>query len=318
MTSIETGSVEIDDVDPAIREFHRIMNRDYARYSVGFDGGAVARRHIAEQVREPWRAGGPAMADIRETKAPSGVRLRIYTPHKAEPGRTLIYLHGGGWVMFSLDTHDRLMREYAHRSGVVVVGVDYALSPEDVYPRAIDDVSSAFEWAAGGGLGSGYEAPSIILGGDSAGANLAIATAMRLRDGGRRMPDGLLLNYGAYDTQERSSHARYDGDNYMLTRAEMAAFWRDYLGGESPEACAYARPLRLDGAGLPRTFMCIAECDILRDENREMAELLRNAGVDVNEHVYAGTTHSFLEAVSISSLAAKAFDDAAAWLKITV
>ena len=318
MTSIETGSAEIDDVDPAIREFHRIMNSDYARYSVGFDGGAVARRHIAEQVRAPWRAGGPAMAGVEETKTPSGVRLRIYTPHNVKPGKVLLYMHGGGWVMFSLDTHDRLMREYAHRSGVVVVGVDYALSPEEIYPRALDDICSAYEWIAGGGLGASVEAPSIILGGDSAGANLAIATAMRLRDEGRRTPDGLLLNYGAFDTQERPSHMHYDGDNYMLTRAEMAAFWRDYLGGESPEGCVYARPLRLDGAGLPPTFMCIAECDILRDENCEMAALLRKAGVDVEEHVYAGATHSFLEAVSISSIAETAFEDAAAWLKKTM
>ncbi len=318
MTSLEKSAAGEDDVDLAIREFHNITSRDYARFSECVGGGVVARRNVAERVRAPWRAGGPVMAATRETKTPSGIRLRIYTPQHAKPGRVLVYVHGGGWVMFSLDTHDRLMREYADRSGTTVVGVDYSLSPEAIYPRALDDVSSAFDWVADGGLGAGFEQPAIFLGGDSAGANLALATAMRARDEGRRLPDGLLLNYGAYDTVERPSHLRYDGDRYMLTRAEMAAFWRDYLGGQSAEACDYARPLRFDVARLPRTFMCIAECDILYDENRDMAALLRKAGVEVTEKVYVGATHSFLEAVGISSLAGKAFDDAAAWLKKTV
>ena len=311
----ETRPAAVDDVDPDIREFQRITSRDYAGLSAGADESPATRRHIAEKVREPWRAGGPAMADISETTIPSGVAIRIYTPSDAEPERALIYMHGGGWVMFSLDTHDRLMREYAARSRTVVIGVDYRLSPEAPYPSALNDVSSVLEWAAGGGLGSGYDHPKIILGGDSAGANLAIAATMRARDESKRGADGLLLNYGAYDCQERASHLRYDGDDYMLTRDEMAGFWNAYLGDAKMDCCDYARPLHVAVKGLPPAFMCIAECDILLDENREMAARLREAGVCVTEKIYSGATHSFLEAVSISALAQTALNDASAWLK---
>lgn len=315
----ETKLAGMSDVDPAIREFQRLVNRDYARFSAQAGEGVAARRLVAEKVREPWRSGGPAMARIAELRV-SDIRLRIYMPQAAQPGRVLVYLHGGGWVMFSLDTHDRLMREYAARSQTVVVGVDYGLSPEAPYPRALKDVAAVLGWLREGGLSeaglqTGDAFPAIILGGDSAGANLAIASAMWARDEGRRGADGLLLNYGAFDTAERSSHRRYDGGDYMLTRDEMAAFWRDYLGGAAPEHCAYARPLRAEAKDLPPTYMCIAECDILVDENCEMTAHLRKAGVEVVANIYAGATHSFLEAVSISTLAGQAFEDAAAWLK---
>ncbi len=304
-----------DDVDPAIREFQRITARDYARHSNGVDIDTATRRLIAEKVRAPWREGGPAMAQSTDIEIFSGLRLRIHRPQAAAPGRALIYLHGGGWVMFSLDTHDRLMREYAARSKTVVVGVDYSLAPEARYPRALDEVASAVNWVAKGNLGPGFENAKIILGGDSAGANLSVAAAMRARDEGKRAADGLLLNYGAFDSQERASHARFDGDDYMLTREEMAGFWAAYTDGLAPEDSLYARPLQNNVEGLPPTFMCIAECDILLDENTEMAKKLRAAGVDVTEKIYAGATHSFLEAVSTSSLANTAIDDASNWLK---
>lgn len=311
----ETRPSAVDDVDPDIREFQRITSRDYARFSTGLDDSPASRRLVAEKVREPWRVGGPAMAETRDMAIPLGVAIRVHVPPNAEPGRVLIYMHGGGWVMFSLNTHDRLMREYAARSRTVVVGVDYSLAPEAPYPQALHDVSSVIEWVAAGGLGGGYETTKIILGGDSAGANLAIAAAMRIRDQGKREADGLLLNYGVYDCEERASHLRYDGDDYMLTRDEMAGFWRTYLAGASPEESPYARPLKADVKGLPPVFLCVAECDILLDENREMAARLRDGGVAVTEKIYSGAMHSFLEAVSISALADRALNDASSWLK---
>ena len=306
---------KVDDVDPDIREFHRITSHDYARFSAHTDESVSSRRAVAERVRAPWVRGGPQMASVDERLLPSGVRVRIYTPEAPSPFRTLVYLHGGGWVMFSLDTHDRLMREYASRAGCVVVGVDYSLAPEAPYPQALDDVAAVVQWIGEGSLNEYTASSKLILGGDSAGANLAIAATMRARDAGEKMADGLLLNYGAFDRRERPSHRRYDGDAYMLTADEMADFWRDYLGAADEENAVYAQPLRLDAAGLPPTFLCIASCDILLDENREMAANLRRSGCDVTEKVYEGATHSFLEAVSISSLAGCALDDAAQWLK---
>ena len=312
---IKPELAKFDDLDPDIRQFQRRTSRDYALLSAGGDASVSSRRKVAEKVRAPWVRGGPAMASTKDCTLPSGVRIRIYKPREGAPVGVLVYLHGGGWVMFSLDTHDRLMREYAFRSGCTVIGVDYSLAPEAPYPQALDDVASVVEWVGVGGLSGTTKACRLVIGGDSAGANLAVAATMRARDAGAETADGLLLNYGAFDRRERPSHQRYDGDEYMLTRAEMAAFWDAYLGGADERRARYAQPLRVDAAGLPPTFMCIAACDILSDENREMAAKLRRSGCDVTEKVYEGATHSFLEAVSISSLASRALDDAAHWLK---
>lgn len=311
----EPKLAKVDDLDPDIRRFHRITSHDYALFSADGDGSVLSRRAVAEKVRAPWARGGPDMASVEERVLASGVRVRIYMPRERASSCVLVYMHGGGWVMFSLDTHDRLMREYASRAGCVVVGVDYSLAPEAPYPHALGDVASVVQWIRDGSLDETAQHSTFILGGDSAGANLAIAATMRARDAGEKAVDGLLLNYGAFDRRERASHQRYDSDEYMLTRAEMAAFWDAYLGGLDEKEARYAQPLHLDAAGLPSTFMCIAACDILFDENREMAAKLRRSGCDVTEKVYEGATHSFLEAVSISSLATRALDDAARWLK---
>lgn len=311
----EPELAKVDDLDPDIRTFHRITSREYAEFSAGGDGSVSSRRAVAEKVRARWVRGGPAMTSTRECVTSSGVRVRVYMPDVQAPSSVLVYLHGGGWVMFSIDTHDRLMREYAFRAGCAVIGVDYSLAPEAPYPRALDDVASVIDWVGDGHFMENAPTPKIVLGGDSAGANLAIAATMRARDLGDKMADALLLNYGAFDRRERASHKRFDGDDYMLTAAEMAAFWEDYLGDADEGDAKYAQPLQIDAAGLPPSFMCIAACDVLLDENREMAEKLRRAGCDVTEKVYPGATHSFLEAVSISPVASRALDDAAQWLR---
>ncbi len=196
------------------------------------------------------------------------------------------------------------------------MGVDYSLSPEHRHPAALEDVAEALIWIGGNGGAYGLDATRMALGGDSAGANLAIASAIRWRDAGSM--DGtikaLLLNYGVYDILSRESYRTYDGDRYMLTADEMAEFWRNYIDGAPEDAGALARPLLADLGGLPAAFLCIAQCDILADENREMARLLKQAGNDVRAEIYRGATHSFLEAASISPLANRALDDASRWL----
>jgi acetyl esterase len=244
----------------------------------------------------------------------AGLRLRIHRPTLDADLPALLYCHGGGWTVFSLDTHDRLMREYAARSGCAVVGIDYSLSPEVRFPHALGEVRDAVEWVAANGTEHGIDPALLALGGDSAGGNLALATAMALRDSGRPLLSALLVNYGAIDDVERTSYARFGGDGYMLTPSEMAEFWVNYRAGErGPDP--RARPLLGRFEGLPPTFLCIAECDILADENRELGVKLAAANVDVEMRVYRGATHSFLEAAEVSPLARRALDEASAWLR---
>ena len=268
----------------------------------------VEARRIAEEVRAPWARGGPKIAATEMNVA--GVRIRCYghCPNAGE--RALIYLHGGGWTMFSLDTHDRLMREYASRAGMIVIGVDYALSPEAKYPIALEQVVSVVKFF-------GERGAILAIGGDSAGANLAIAACIQVRDEGQgRLVRAMLLNYGVF---ERSSSAeareRFGGSGNMLTYEEMESFWRNYLrddrDAEDPLVC----PLRADLRGLPPALLVVPEFDLLTEQSFQLADRLRAAGVPAELELYRGAVHSFLEAVSISPLADRALEETSAWLR---
>ncbi|RST30264.1 alpha/beta hydrolase [Sphingomonas ginkgonis] len=303
-----------DRLESGVRQFHRRTSEDYAR--LGADVSTLGqRRAVAEQVREPWRSGGPAMASSETlTVTPPGVRIRIHRPVAGDDLPVLVYLHGGGWTLFSIDTHDRLMREYAARSGCAVLGVDYSLAPEARFPTALDEVAAVLAFIADSGREHGLDPARIALGGDSAGGNLALASALRALG---QMPLGaLLLNYAALDPDPTGSYALYDSDDFMLLSEEMADFWRNYLGEDfAASRDPLARPLLAELDGLPPTFLCIAECDILCDENLALAERLRSAGVDTQAVVYPGASHSFLEAVEVSPLADRALGEASAWLR---
>lgn len=302
------------DIDPDIRFFVDKINAEALALSGGKPVSMARRREIAEKVRAPWTAGGPQMAFSETLRiGDEGLRVRVHVPPSGAGGGTLVYLHGGGWALFSVDTHDRLMREYAARAGCGVIGLDYSLAPEHPFPAALDDIEACLAWLMEEGKGMGLNTARIALGGDSAGGNLSLTTALRRRDRGEPGLAGLLLNYAALDTTERASHARYDGEPYMLSVEEMKAFWLDYLGAPTTDD-PYARPLLADLRGLPPVHLCIAECDILLDENLELKSRLEAVNVPVSAEIYPGATHSFLEAVSVSPLAGRAIADASSWL----
>ena len=316
MTSTIEAMAEQDDVDPEIRGFIAALNHGYGQFS-DFDALPLPeRRAAAETVRERWRAGGPVMAETTETVI-AGCRARLHRPHmeaRTAPPPALLYIHGGGWTMFSIETHDRLMREYAVRAGIVVIGIDYSLSPEAKYPVALNEVVNAFRALRRDAATFGIDRAAIAIGGDSAGANLSVAACLALRAANEPLPVAMLLNYGAFDPAATPSYARFDGPAYMLTISEMNRFWDNYTADSAALTDPLVAPLKADLAGLPATFLAIAECDILADANLAMAARLTAAGVAVEAQVYRGATHSFLEAMSIAALADRALDDAAHWL----
>lgn len=244
-------------------------------------------------------------------------RIRVLDPIGSGVNPALVYLHGGGWTMFSIDTHDRLMREYAQRAGAVVIAVDYALSPEAKFPKALEQTAAVVRWLCSNGKSLGIDPDRIAIGGDSAGANLAVATALTLRnEGAHDALRGMLLAYGVFDSGcSTPSYSRFGGAGYMLGDQEMLAFWRNYLEDAAHRVNPLASPLLADLSGLPAAFLTVADCDVLHDENVAMAGRLRQFGVPVESHVYPGTTHSFLEAVSVSRLADRAVGDGARWLR---
>ncbi|CAF1011665.1 unnamed protein product [Rotaria sordida] len=291
-----------------------MMQEAYARLPALDSLSVDELRRVTAIVRAPWTEGGPTMNRIEEKYVGDySTRIRIYYPDDSQILPALIYIHGGGWTIFSLDTHDRLMREYAGRGRIVVIGVDYSLSPEVKYPRAINEIVSVVQWLRKQNSAElSIDVCRIAIGGDSAGANLSIATNLRLRDLNERVLMGQLLNYGAYDRvrPESNSCVRYDGPRYRLTVDEMHFFQKNYVRDERDFDDPLVCPLHADLRGLPPSFLAIAECDVLADENRAMAQALRNANVEVEERVYQGATHSFLEAVRIATISDRALNEA--------
>lgn len=301
-------------LDPDVRRFVEAVAAAYRQHPAPKNN--AERRALAEVVRRPWASGGPVMMRTEEhwvACASGDVRVRMHDPGSAIGA--LVYLHGGGWTLFSLDSHDRLMREYAARAGVVVVGVDYALSPEAKFPVALEQTLAVIRRLGTRGAEWGVDRGRLAVGGDSAGGNLALAAVLALRDAGE--PDalkGVMVNYGAVD-DEISPHARslYGGSGNMLEADEMDGFWRNYLR-EGDRANPLARPALADFRGLPPVFVAIAECDVLAEQNETLVRALGAADVAVEARVYVGAAHSFVEAVSISALAREAIGDGARWL----
>ncbi|HEY3056034.1 MAG TPA: alpha/beta hydrolase fold domain-containing protein [Thermoanaerobaculia bacterium] len=301
-----------DELDPDIRRFVTEMTAAWARHGdLAAVSPAVARR-IAEEVRAPWARGGPQMARIEQrVRTPHGdVRVRFYDPRPDTPKPAFIYLHGGGWTLFSLDTHDRVMREYAARAGVMVAGVDYALSPEAKYPVALEQVVAVARFL-------GEQNARIAIGGDSAGANLALSACIRLRDEGQaRLIRAMVLNYGVFERQSSAEERdRFGGPGSMLTSEEMESFWRNYLRDDREADDPLVCPLRADLHDLPPALLVVPEFDLLTKQSFRLADRLEAAGVAVELEMYRGAVHSFLEAVSIAPLAERAFDDTASWLR---
>lgn len=309
-----------EELDPEIRRFVREMEAEWARHP-GFAAAQPAEaRRIAEVVRAPWARGGPAMAGTVDRVVPvagADVRIRIHDPGPAGTKPAFVYLHGGGWTIFSLDTHDRLMREYAGRAGVAVVGVDYALSPEAKFPVALRQVSAVVRWLEAHAATIGVDPGRIALGGDSAGANLALASCLALRDeGDGGIVRAMVLNYGVFDHRcSGEARRRFGGPGFMLGADEMDGFWRNYLRDQRDADDPLACPINADLAGLPSTFMVIPECDLLTEQSLRMADRLLAAGVRTDAKLYRGASHSFLEAVAIAAIAGRALDDTAAWLR---
>lgn len=310
-------AVNAASIDPELQPFIRELVAPTGSGS----NTLAASRERAERIRARWRRGGPAMISIDDSEiltARGAVRVRRFVPSTSDkPRPALVYLHGGGWTMFSLDTHDRIMRELAARADVTVIGVDYALSPEARFPAALNQISDVVRWLAAHGQEYGIDPLRLAIGGDSSGANLAAATALMLREA--KLPavlHGLLLIYGCF-TADRAALAGnpYGTPGNVLTADEMSAFWRNYLAQPADTSNPLAAPLLADLAGLPPVFQVIAECDVLATQNRAFELRLRAAGVAVEAREYAGATHSFLEAVSIAQVAQRALGDSAQWLR---
>ncbi|HEX7851615.1 MAG TPA: alpha/beta hydrolase [Sphingomonas sp.] len=309
----------VSPIDPQIQLFVDGVAAAYARHPDVMTLPVEQGRRVVEEVRRPWCQGGPAMHATEEHlfDLPGGaMRARIHRPDNRRDGAALIYLHGGGFTFFSIDTHDRLMREYAARSGMTVIGLDYPLSPEAKFPVALDQVVACVEWLAAHGDAIGIDGKRLAIGGDSAGGNLSLAAALALRDRGAPSAlKALLLNYpGLSPDKSADAVARFGGDGAILTASEAEFFWNNYLRDVADRRNPLANILIADLAGLPPALFIVAEIDLLAEQSAIMADRIRDAGGVAELKLYRGAVHGFVEAMSVSTLAGRAIADAAEWL----
>jgi len=232
----------------------------------------------------------------RTVPGPAGaIPVRIYSPEGSGPFPLLMFFHGGGFVLCSLETHDELCRALCRDSEALVVSVDYRLAPEARYPAAADDCYAALAWCAQHAAEIGADASRIALAGDSAGGNLAAVTALRARDLGGPALRHQTLIYPATSCAFDTDSYRDNAEGYFLTADALRWFWSHYLGdpaqAEEPYACPDKAP---DLRGLPPATVITAEYDPLRDEAEVYARKLRDAGVAVTLKRYDGMIHGFV------------------------
>jgi len=279
--------------------------------------GFPEQRAAAEQVRAHWRQGGPVMVETQEHVFDPGageLRVRIHRPvASAAALPALVYLHGGGFTLFSIDTHDRLMREYAARGGFAVIGVDYPLAPEAKYPVALDRIEVLLLWLKAHGPDWNIDPRRLALGGDSAGGNLSFAACLRLRDRGELgLVRAVLSNYGGFSSHISDvAEARFGGPGSIMDRAEALQYWANYLRSDADTRDPQACPILADLGSFPPVLLVVPELDIVAEQSLAMHDRLKACGVDVTCRVYPRAVHSFLEAMSISALAHQAIDDGA-------
>lgn len=241
-------------------------------------------------------AGAPAVPHIGTLTIPGAtgpVRVRLYDPGVPAPAPTIIYLHGGGWVLNTIDSYDGPVRQLAKRSGMRVLSVDYGLAPEHPFPFPLQDCIAAIRWAVSEGHKIGIDANRLVLAGDSAGANLALASMISLRDEGRLPVRGAALIYGAYssDTDTPSQRA-YGSGAYLMGTADVKWYLNHYLSKPEDRKNPLASPLLADLNNLPPLYVTACEFDVLRSDSEMLADKLKAASVPFEFHLWKGMVHA--------------------------
>jgi len=243
--------------------------------------------------------------------------VRLYAPHGSVGAAlpVLVYLHGGGFTVGSIATHDSLCRALSHQAHCAVLSVDYRLAPEHRFPVAFEDSWDAVRWVARFGSEKGLDSRRVAVGGDSAGGTLAAACALQARDEAVPLALQLLFYPGCSSHQDQRSHKTF-GHGFVLEAAHIDYFFNLYLRSHADRADWRFAPLMADDVdGVAPAWFGLAECDPLVDEGLQYADRLRAAGVPVDLELYRGMVHDFIKMGRAIPQARQAHMDAARALR---
>jgi acetyl esterase len=282
-------------LEPAAQRFADATSKPPFLYELGPEG--------ARKVLDDVQAAPVAKPDVDEEwitarAAVGDVRVRIVKPvGSTGPLPTVLYIHGGGWILGNTGTHDRLVRELSVGVDAAVAFVEYDRSPEARYPVAIEQAYATARWITEHGAAEGLDAARLAVAGDSVGGNMTAAVALLAKQRGDVRFVHQSLYYPVTDAGQDTDSYREFADGPFLTAKNMAWFWDAYLPDREKRAEITASPLRAslgDLAGLPETFLLVDENDVLRDEGEAYARRLTEAGVRTTSVRYNGILHDFM------------------------
>ncbi|MEP3479654.1 MAG: alpha/beta hydrolase [Fuerstiella sp.] len=242
---------------------------------------------------------GPELDRVEDLVTPDSLPLRLYQKSAEAVCPVVMFFHGGGFVLGSIESHDTLCRRLAFESGLTIVSVDYRLAPEHVFPAAFDDCYRATEFVVGNAVELQVDGSRIVVAGDSAGGGLAAAVSLKASEIGQLSICGQVLIYPVLDHNFKTrSYSEFSTD-FGLTRGTMMWFWNCYLHGKQQGQVAnvepYAAVLQSDSfESLPQTYIQLAEYDVLYDEGKEFARRLEDDGVPVTVQQFDGMLHGFV------------------------
>lgn len=265
---------------------------------------------------EQWNTPPIAVRTVRDltvSGAAGPLKARLYCNNESRPASIIIFVHGGGWVVGSIDTHDDLFRRLAIASDCAVLGFDYRLAPEHPFPAPLDDVRATIRFVASGGLGEGFDVDRIALAGESAGANLALAALLDQRDKGDCTVKTAALFFGCYGLDFGNfSYTHFGDGSFGLSLPLMRWFWAQYLG--KARVGPLAAPLQADLDGLPPLYLCAAGLDPLLDDTLAMSRRLAETGIAHRLDFHPGVVHGFIQMARELPAATAAINAAARFL----
>tara|TARA_Y100001970_G_scaffold278403_1_gene384039 strand:+ start:810 stop:1751 length:942 start_codon:yes stop_codon:yes gene_type:complete len=278
----------------------------------------IVRENYAKE-RKFWNEGGPKISVVKddEVLGPVGqIPIRIFHPNTEIRLPILLYLHGGGYVLGSIDTHNRIMRELSFQSLCVVIGVDYSLSPEQKFPVALDEIGSVLKWLikkSSSKKNSPYffDTDKIVVGGDSAGANLSMGIALNFKN----CLSGLLLIYGWYGLRDSCSSRIFANKLEGMGEKDLKFYTKSYIRSREDLADFRINVLGADLSGLPPSCIIVSDMDPLLDDSKALAFFLEENGVTFEMHLHKGVLHGFLHYSRMLDASVKGLEQCSEFLK---